>query len=832
MNKFIKKALAIALSAGFVLSAGCAAPPTSNLPPQGPPTDNGVPVEATLRVGYIEDKILQTYDTTDALKKFGERFNAYLFEDFSISTFKNEYESRNVIITPDKNVESYDLTISDLTSGSNVLSKNCFDIRHAYYHEVSTIMSTESTMMPGMYPDAMIPLSAAKEYKINKIKANENQAVMLTVKVPETQPAGVYTGTITVNLDGEVFTKTATVEVLDYVLPEQVTVNSLVQLTTDNLAYLEADCTQEMYDKVKSMITDFRMGVQWLYGMNVGTNSEDVVRQIADEQIPYMLEAAQNPKVAGYGLTTNGQADTYYGSILNANRFMIYLKKYVDASVLHGVDLFKKAYVYMGSIIDEPDAWGTIAQERVFKVCAQYEQCLADAAAYAQEKGGSPELINSILNLTHIITTRIDSPASYDCIDTYCTEPQYYDSSAKVDDYREHRKNGGGYWIYTCCNPKTPYPTFHIDDNGVSGRALYWMMRDYDIEGYLMWDSSTTSNAYPDYNNKTKLHGIEQYEDVMRNNTDVGDGYMLYPGKVFGLDAPVPALRWFYHRDGAEDYDAISDLNNKIYPALADAYGVSKLSSDGVFDEIYGSLYNMNRVYCTSAELQKAKTDLNTLMVWANNGIAVSDFEIKAGGNVSFKVYAPSSVEVKVNGNVLSGTTSGTGKVYAVNGAMDTCTLEIASRTLTLVSKTRSILVKEASRITPQNKEQQSISANVSVSDAYGVDTLRIEATNDLYRILYSLDSGVINKNSKSLYMYVYLSAPEKIQLQLYVRGTNQRLVDTVYLHPGYNAVRFDRLCDLEWNKIKNANGLGFAFVKPDSVSTFTIDIEDIRVLG
>lgn len=836
-KNMLKNVVALSMAAGMLFSTACGSfGDNSNSSVTPKPA-----LDATLRVAYAEDKILQSYEGSSSLEAFGERFEGYLLNNFTISAFRNEYESRHVVITPNIDVAAYDMKVSDFKCGDNVLPATAFDLRHEYYHEISTIMSADSTMQPGMYPDAMLPLSAAKEYKINSIKANENQAVLVTVKVPKEQAAGIYTGTITVTLDGKEEKMSATVEVLDYTLSDEVQAKSATQVSTKHLAYLEADVTQERYDKIVQSLNEFRLSVQWLYGMRVDTTRDEVVRQTAEEQIPYMLEAAKNPVVSAYGFSTNGKYDAVYGSALNTDWFMIFLKAYVEASLENQVDLFAKAYTYMGSIIDEPEQ-SELLMAKVDYVCQQYETCLEEAAEYArtlaQESNytGSKEfadtLVESILDVEHIVTTRIDSPGGYELVDTYCTEPQYYDSSAKVDDYREHRENGGDYWMYTCCNPKTPYPTIHIDDNGVSARVMYWMMRDYDIAGYLIWEAIGTGDAFPDHANSKPLYGIEQYEDVMRNNTDVGDGYYYYPGKVFGLDNSVPSLRLFYLRDGIEDYDAITALENTLYPALSKTYNAT-LDATGVLDEMYSYMYNLNQVYCTSADVAKAKDALNTLMVWADDGIAISDYKLLANGNVSAKVYAPNDVEIKINGEKATGLVSGDGVVYTVNGKMSALTVEANGRTLTLGCDTTSIFTIDAEKVSFQNAMQEELTSVNVIANKYNgtVDTLRVQATEDMYSMSYSLADKAINADTETIMMYVYLDAPEKIKMSLNVRGKVRRIVDAVYLRPGYNVLRFDRLCDLEWNKIRNATQLVFTFDKPETVKTFTLDIEAINVV-
>ena len=53
--------------------------------------------------------------------------------------------------------------------------------------------------------------------------------------------------------------------------------------------------------------------------------------------------------------------------------------------------------------------------------------------------------------------------------------------------------------------------------------------------------------------------------------------------------------------------------------------------------------------------------------------------------------------------------------------------------------------------------------------------------------------------------------------------GENRsRLLDSVYLHPGNNILRFDRVCDLDWSAMLEAESLIFVFenAQPFSLRT------------
>ena len=147
--------------------------------------------------------------------------------------------------------------------------------------------------------------------------------------------------------------------------------------------------------------------------------------------------------------------------------------------------LFEKAYIYLGDIIDEPDVSGKF--DLCNYVCRQYDETLAQAVQYAQEKGASEELIASLSDLQNVVTGRYTEHLPD--VGCYCPTADYLDTSAEVEDLKDLRNNGKDYWWYTCTLPKIPYPTHHIDDNGISSRVMSWMAKDFEVGGFLMWET-------------------------------------------------------------------------------------------------------------------------------------------------------------------------------------------------------------------------------------------------------------------------------------------------------------------------------------------------------
>lgn len=863
MRKNIFKSFTVALACCLSISmVGCSLGGGGNSSSSPLPSVVPEPVEAQVKFAYAEDKIYQSYDrevdgqVDVALSAQGEEYMSKLMDGFSLSAFKNETESRQMIITPSADVANYDLTVSDFKCGEKVLSSTAFSLGHEYYHNVYSVMDKNTNMSAGMIPDAIIPLEYAKSNGLNKISANENQGIYITVAVPKDQAAGVYTGTFTLTLDGTEYDFTGTVTVLDYTLPDEVVARSCMVINgmpIDNLMYMEGDGSQEMYWKYVEMLGEFRLSAQYMYGMKIDATSIEEVEVLADEHVTYMLQAAQNPKISTYSIRTNGKWATPEGfstqqATLDEEYFMVYTKKMVEATLREGVDLFKKATVYMGSIIDEPE--DTVGAGIVDYVCEQFHSCQRETVKYLEEILASAEKASnvddafieqvkaSILDMTNIVTTSSE-PSQFEQVDSYCPKiatpggriAEPVGSSARLEDYADLKNqttsNGRtkDFWWYTHQTPYYPNPTLHLDDNGVSARMMYWMMSEYDIKGYLLWETVMTTSL------DGQLKGWELYDNVIRDSVSAGDAFMFYPGKLLGMDTPVPSVRLYYMRDGIEDYDAIYDLKNNLYASLGEKYAAA-LSADGALNELYASMYTLNKTYATSAELATSRSALEALLVWANHGIAISDFSISASGKVTANIYVPTGASISVNGKTLTGgTASGEGVVYSVSETADKFTVSAEGMSISIDTKVGDIFTASSDAFAAYKVADGVTTVDDSVQFAVeeGCVSFALQSSNTSFD--YILQSGAIDSNTSSLIIVLDYDGEDKTEMAIGFKGALVAgSLDTVYMHPGENVIRIDRLNDLNWNVLQEIKRLTFT---PESDhGGFTVKIKNISIIG
>ncbi len=111
---------------------------------------------------------------------------------------------------------------------------------------------------------------------------------------------------------------------------------------------------------------------------------------------------------------------------------------------------------------------------------------------------------------------------------------------------------GGERWSYVSCEPKytAPYQNILLFNDGTEGRTMFWTNYLNDVTGFLYWHVSFYDAA-----------GNPTY--AMRNpisKTGPGDGILVYPGAAYGQLDPIPSIRLLNMRDGIEDYQMLTML--------------------------------------------------------------------------------------------------------------------------------------------------------------------------------------------------------------------------------------------------------------------------------
>lgn len=227
-----------------------------------------------------------------------------------------------------------------------------------------------------------------------------------------------------------------------------------------------------------------------------------------------------------------------------------------------------KAYFYT---VDEPQNVGML------------DQILADAAIMKQYFPGYKYIVPMHLNSQLDSTGKMDyfeyvkdavnvwCPHNFffNGIDNYRANPALtYRMTAKIekelgtftDRMAAQQAEGDEVWWYVTRYPQEPEISLSMETQAVKYRIFFWQQKLYDVDGFLYYCVNDWADT-----GENGTHGLNS-----KHETDTsaytpydcyGNGVLLYPGIPFGTNLPIGSLRLECVRDGIEDYDYMTILD-------------------------------------------------------------------------------------------------------------------------------------------------------------------------------------------------------------------------------------------------------------------------------
>lgn len=584
----------------------------------------------------------------------------------SLSAFKNESESAQLVFTPEVDVPSYDVELSDLKSGSNVLSAENVSVYNQKYIFVAE--PTTAGYPVGYYPDALLPFETAKEYGENCITKGENQSVWFDYHIPATQAAGTYTGTYKVSFGGTNVEVPVSVTVYDYTLKDEIHSRSLfgmhIYWNEGGIAAGEKDSSWEMFGKYYDYLLDYR-----ICGRNLPAAAGDVETFIEQLKI-----YGKDWRVTNITLPYTEKYDSRYGETgIDYDEFKEYLVAIYQLSMQENYNYFAKISTYF-TMFDEASTPAQISMaNNILANCYEIQEDLADQwRADANDAAVKDEVISSMLNMVQLFVSYYQS--SFTTGGTYCPILGQYNTEESRNKYQHiyeyaegtenyHTQNTEKWW-YNAGATKNPYASYNMDTELYSPRIYSWMQYAYDVTGNLYW--STTFYVKKLYSGNFYETLQDYYSDPLRFPPYNGDGFLLYPGAPYGIDGPVGSIRLTAVRDGLEEYDLLYDLES-YYLGLQSEEGIAA-DFDGVMSSVYNTLFDGTKVAASNESFAKARASLAQMLVAAEKtGALVISAEEKTGA-VTFEIYVPDGVTLE-GGTLLEETENGS--IYTVTVKLD-----------------------------------------------------------------------------------------------------------------------------------------------------------------
>ena len=516
---------------------------------------------------YNTEMVQQTGNVPD-------RFDALTFE-----SARNETESAQMILTPNFDVTSFELTMNGLQNEKgNIIPGWAFEVYTQHYVSISGAGNAPywtkdswigGTYMfkprggesgkgaSGMFPDALIPQDAAIAAGENKISAGKNGGLWVNLNVQDAAP-GTYTGFATLTVNGTAMQIPVSVHIYDVAVPEEVHVESMFPVWWDQLQAGEGSINRDLADTYFEYLVSKRVMPMDAWNITRWDNS------FVEYAASYLAVA---PEISSYSLHFERNSD---GSI-NETALTTTLTAMIDKNIElaqsgSSADMFKKAYF---AFYDEPENSSEYADANA--MTAQLDKV---KNALASKLDAYPQLKTSFMSLKAVVTAQHPDDATYDKMwqdvgstkltgsAFYCPQFQYLNTA----DQRNYYANEEKLWWYGCCFPTEPFPTYHINSPLIASRATGWMMYDYDIDGMLY----SAVNYWGKYNNDGSITQLSYWTGYSDNGTP-GDGMLVYPGSAYGVNGPIGTVRLENIRESFEDYEYMWMLENQ--------FGISDIST-------------------------------------------------------------------------------------------------------------------------------------------------------------------------------------------------------------------------------------------------------------
>lgn len=499
---------------------------------------------------------------------------------------RNDSESIQLMITPDYDIGSYDIIMSDLTSeNGNTFQTDNFELFAVWYIEVTESYNTSAYY--GFYPDALVLFENYKKAQYNCINAGNNQSIWVQANIPTDQAPGFYTGTATLKLDDEEYDISIELIVHNGEIPVENHTPSAYAIWYDQIELGEGYYSEELAMAYFDFLVEHR---------TMPLEPSPAIRSNLVSYVDWLVEnLVDNPAISSYSLTYDTERYEL-GTIISRQGVMELLTLMAEKNIQlreagnDNIDLFKKAYYYLGRVIDEPT--GTTIQ-RVRDCDLIITECKIEVAdTYFKDK--YPDLYESCMSLRHVVTTSYNTELlgsdTKGGVQTWCPQYQFWNTQAQREDYYARRETtdrlyGEDAWWYGCNNPKVPFPTYHLDDDLISSRVLFWMQHDYHVGGDLYWAiNCIVNNSIGD--------GDPWY--IPRVVESVQEGRLVYPGNKFGVFGPISTLRMESIFQGREDYECLWQIEQAILHYNEN--NGTDYNPDVLMDYLYDDLYNDNVV--------------------------------------------------------------------------------------------------------------------------------------------------------------------------------------------------------------------------------------------
>ncbi len=443
-------------------------------------------------------------------------------------------------------------------NGHNGLTVSVTNFKNADGVELKT------ELMYGYYFDdvdgktVVDPTPWVKEGQTFDLAAGRSYMYIIKATSAIDSPAGEYTATVSIKDANGNEIKTATVKawVWNFVLPEETSCKTQMDLSWHNI-YVAHECWYGddglLYKNYYDLLLANRVCSYTLPYATQGTFTDSRV-----------IEYLNNPRVTAFNPIDWKNHSYTDDTVKAAYAFLSQKQEWLD-----------KSYFY---IVDEPA--NQEALDRINEVGAQLK------AYFPGYKMMAPMHLNYALN-----SECTEDYISYiqDAINVWCFKPYFYTTFAEYtydrtlayrmsagieknlgtfgERMEKEQAEGDELWWYVTRRPENPEITLLMDTESVRHRILFWQQKLYNVDSFLYY---LTNDWYEigENNGVNKKHetatGFDSFDCY-------GNGVLIYCGQDFDVYGGVGSLRLENVRDGIEDFEYLTMLEELYGKEVTDA---------------------------------------------------------------------------------------------------------------------------------------------------------------------------------------------------------------------------------------------------------------------
>ncbi|WP_427891750.1 glycoside hydrolase domain-containing protein [Kribbella sp. GL6] len=503
----------------------------------------------------------------------------------------------------------------------------------------------------GRYFDALPPLSAVGPWTI---AAGQVGGIVVKYTIPAAALPGTYSGSVLLSAGGSTVTVPVSVVVWAASLPTTPTIDTAfaVWYSQVGLAH-HVDWGTPAWDNVAAAYFEFQAASR-LTADDAPIEGKPVIVSTPSgpgvgpgpgpdpDPAAYLARVQQyvdDPRVRAFRIPMYASDNPAGGWTIDTTK----LKQVVDG--LNTMGLLGRGYFYY---FDEPST----AQQ-----FAYVNQASAVVAGVAP---GVPNIVT---------IPGIPSQSTVNDLKSTCTwQHRIYADQPNVTASLKAR--GDKVWSYMMVQDNFPWVNSFVDDSLVGTRLLPLAHHLAGSDGILNW----TTTCFGNWNGSAYVSDLpaaqafwDRYGNPYPLTPNAGDGYLLYPGAMYGIAGPVSSLRFESLREGVQDLELVR-LHAATVANFRQSWGVTDhIGADPLALTTRVMIRWLDQYRNDSAVLERLRRDLGAELTALAGGLPVLvDVPEARGYAVKVRIAAPYGASVSVNGSSVAMTPRGS---YAIGEA-------------------------------------------------------------------------------------------------------------------------------------------------------------------